>query len=267
MAVKNIDELAKFVKGGADVLQKAISSEEEVNLEFVAGSFVSDEQLDSLKSDVFESGKKEGNKIGYDFALKDVKKDFGIDIEGKDRKEIVKAVSSKIMSDAKLEPSKKIQELESSLESLQKTYQTDLSAKNLEVEKLSNKVRSTLVDTSLMGYIPDGLDIIKPSQFAMLAKGEYEFDFNDNNELVAKKGGNVLKDKMEKPIPVKEILTDFATQNKWINAGGRGGGHETGGDQGFKSMNEVYKHMEQNKIDPQGPEGEKLINEFKNSQN
>lgn len=61
MAIKNIDELAKFVKGGADVLQKAISSEDEVSLEFLEGSFVSDEQLDSLKSSQFNAGKKEGH--------------------------------------------------------------------------------------------------------------------------------------------------------------------------------------------------------------
>ncbi|MCK5342320.1 MAG: hypothetical protein KAR20_02885, partial [Candidatus Heimdallarchaeota archaeon] len=85
MSIKNLDELAKFVKGGADVLQKAMDSEDEQSLEFIEGSFVSDGDLEATKLKVRNEGKTEGQTIGYDFAMKDLKKDFGIEIEGKDR--------------------------------------------------------------------------------------------------------------------------------------------------------------------------------------
>ena len=76
--IANINELAKFVKGGAEVLQKAIEAKEETQLEFVDGRFVTDSELDEVKTKVRNEGKKEGQTIGYDFAMKDLKKEIAI---------------------------------------------------------------------------------------------------------------------------------------------------------------------------------------------
>jgi hypothetical protein len=264
--IKNIDILAKFVKGGAEVLQKAINSDEEFNLELIEGSFVSEDDLNTLKETVRNEGKSEWQKIGYDFAMKDLKKDYDLEIEGKDRKKIVDAINKKILADAKREPNEKISELETSLSNLQNQYTTDLAAKDTDIQKLNNQIINGRINNDLITQMPDSLNGIKPQQFTILAKTEYEFAYDDNGQMVVKKGGSVLKDKMEKPLPVKEILTDFATQNNWINASGRGGGHETpGGSSEFKTMNDVFKHMEHNKIDPESTQGQKLIEDFNNS--
>ena len=268
MAIKNIDELAKFVKGGAEVLQNAMKSEEEISIEFIDGGFVSDEQLSSLKNDMFSNGKKEGQTIGYDFAMKDIKKDFSIEIEGKDRTKIVEAINSKILADANKKPDAKIQELNASLDNLRNQYSSDISTKDLEIQKLSQRVKTTKVNADLLGHVPEGLTGVNQNQFVTLAKSAYEFDYDDNGALVAKQNGKVKMDKMEKPIAISEILSDFATSNNWTSSGGRGGGHQGGGGSSeFKTMNEVYKHMEQNKINPMSPEGERLIQDFNNSQN
>jgi len=269
MAIKNIDELAKFVKGGADVLQKALTTNEEISLEFNEGSFVSDSDLETLKTNQFELGKKEGHTIGYDFAMKDFKKDAGLEIEGKDRKLILDALQKKIIADAKIEPDKKIQELNTSLENLRSQYNADLGAKDSEITNLNGKLRTIKIDSDLSVRVPDGLNGLNTNQFMMLAKSEFNFDYDDSGNLVAKKGDSILKDKMEKPIPVNEILNDFAIQNNWITKNGRGGGNEQGrnGSSEFKSLNDVYKHMETNKINPMSSEGQKLIDEFNNSKN
>lgn len=264
--ISNINELAKFVKGGADVLQKAIESKEGVSIEFNEGSFVSNEELETLKTTVRAEGKKEGHSIGYDFAVKDFKAEFGLEIEGKDRKVIASEIQKKIINDAKIEPNKKIDELSNSLANLQKQYQTDIAAKDNEVNQYKSKVKETKINSDLMFQMPEGLDIIKPDQFTLLARSSYEFDYDESGQLVAKKGGNVVKDKLEKPLPVKEILTDFAKANNWLNSSGRGGGNQGGGSSDFKTVNDVFKHMEQNKIDPTSSEGLKLIDNFKNSQ-
>jgi len=264
--IENIQELAKFVKGGAEVLQKAIESKENVSLELVDGSFVSDDELNSLKDERFNAGKKEGNTIGYDFALKDIKKDFGIELEGKDRKEIVKAVQSKIMSDAKIEPDKKISDLNTSLENLRKQYETDKT--NWENQELSykGKLKDISIMSELQKQMPGELKGLKSNQFAVLARQEYNFDFDEDGSFIVKKGKEVLKDKMERPIPPKNILTDFATQNGWLSVEGRGNGDSTGGSSSkFESMNDVMKHMHDNKINPMSDEGQKMMNDFKNS--
>jgi len=265
MAITNLNELAKFVKGGAEVLQKAIESKEETTLELIEGSFVSNDELETLKTTVRGEGKKEGQTIGYDFAMKDLKSDFGLEIEGKDRKVIADAIKNKLVAENGKEPSAKIKELSDSLTNLQKQYQTDIATKESEVNQYKSKVKDIKINSDLQMSMPEGLNIIKPDQFALLARSNYEFDYDEGGQLVAKKGGNVLKDKLEKPLPVKEILTDFATQNNWLNSGGRGGGNQGGGSSDFKTVNDVFKHMETNKIDPASPEGQKLIDNFKNS--
>ena len=261
--IKNLDELAKFVKGGADVLQKAITSEDEMSLEFVDGRFVTDGDLEAMKSSVRNEGKTEGQTIGYDFAMKDLKKDFGLDIEGKDRKVIAEAIKANILADANKKPDAKIQELTTSLENLRNTYSTEKST----WEQVENQYKGKLKDISIMSElqknIPD-VQGLKKNQFATLVKTEYEFDFDDNGVLIAKKNGQPIKDTMEKVIPVKNILTDYATQNGWFATDGRGDKTKLVGSKQFETINDVYRHMEQNKIMPDSPEGEKLLNEFKN---
>lgn len=261
--IKNIDVLAKFVKGGAEVLQKALTEKDEIELELIEGDFVSHEQLETLKSTVRDEGKKEGQTIGYDFAMKDIKKDFGIDVEGKDRKVIAENIRAKIMADAKIEPDKKVNELKQSLEALQKTYQTDIETKTNELERYKQTVQQFKIDSELTNHLPQGLSGIKPQHFLVIAKTEYGFDY-DNGELVVKKGDQVMKDRMEKPLKPSEVLLELARQSGFIGQPGRGGepGGQPAGD--FKSINDVYAHMEKNKINPMSDEGQKLIADFKN---
>jgi len=260
--IKNLDELAKFVKGGADVLQKAITSEDEMSLEFIDGRFVTDGDLETMKSTVRNEGKTEGQTIGYDFAMKDLKKDFGLEIEGKDRKVIAEAIKSNILADANKKPDAKIQELNTSLENLRNTYSAEKQVWEQTETQYKGRLKDISVMSELQKNIPDVQGLNK-NQFATLIKSEFEFDFDENNVLIAKKNGQPIKDSMEKVIPVNNILTDYATQNGWFKSNGRGGGNEQGGNSGeFKTINDVYKHMEANNIQPDSPEGEKLIENF-----
>jgi len=263
--IKNINELAKFVKGGADVLQKAIDSEDEQSLEFIEGSFVSDGDLETLKTGQFKSGKKEGETVGYDFAMKDLKNDFGIEIEGKDRKKIGEAIKTNILADANKKPDAKILELETSLGNLRTEYGTDKKA----WETAETSYKGQLKDVSIMSELRKNTPEIKGlnnNQFTTLVKSVYDFDLEDG-VLIAKKNGQPVKNKMEQNIPVKDILTDYATQNGWFSSNGRGGGDNQGDNKGdFKTVNDVYKHMEASSIQPNSPEGEKLLNDFNESQ-
>lgn len=261
--IKNLNELAKFVKGDAEVLQKAIESEEEISLEFIEGSFVSDSELNTLKESRFNDGKKEGQTIGYDFAMKDIKKDYSLEIEGKDRKTILDAIQAKIITDAKIEPNKKVDELSTSLSKLQTQYETDLGLKDIEIDNLKGDLRDYQINGDLTKYIPEGLNGIDVNDFMTVAKTTAKFEY-ENDVLVVKKGDSILKDKMEKPISPKDYLTELATSKKWLQSAGRGGGDDTGSSGTFKNLNELYKHMEENKIDPLSESGKKLVDDFNN---
>ncbi len=196
--------------------------------------------------------------------MKDVKKDFGIELEGKDRKKITEAIQTKIITDAKIEPNKKVDELNTSLTNLQKQYETDLGLKTQENDNLSNQVKDYRINGDLINYIPEGLNGIEVNDFITVAKTTAKFEY-ENDILVVKKGDSILKDKMEKPINPKDYLTEFATNKKWLQSDGRGAGDEGGDNDGiFKNINEVYKHMEGNKIDPLSEAGKKLVDDFNN---
>ena len=259
--IENINELAKFVKGGADVLQKAIDSEEKTSLEFIEGGFVSDEELTTLKESIAKDAKKVYESAGYDYAMKDIKKDFGIELEGKDRKVILDAIQKKIIADAKIDPDKKVADLSLSLSNLQTQYETDLGLKDTEIGSLKGNLRDYQINTDLTNFIPDGLNGIDVKDFMTVAKTTANFEY-DNDILVVKKGDTILKDKMEKPISPKDYLTELATNKKWLQSEGRGGGDEGGKEGTFKNINEVYKHMEENHINPLSTEGKKLVDDF-----
>jgi hypothetical protein len=260
--IKNLDVLAKFVKGGADVLQKAISSEEEVSLELIDGRFVTDSELETMKTTVRNEGKQEGQTIGYDFAMKDLKKDFNLEIEGKDRKVIADAIKNNILAEANKKPDAKIQELTTSLENLRKTYSDEKSVWEQTESSYKGKLKEISVMSELQKNIPEVRGLNK-NQFMTLVRSEYDFDFDDNGVLIAKKNGQTIKDTLEKVIPVTSILTDYATQNGWFGSDGRGGVNKTGSTKQFETINDVYRYMEKNNIMPDTPDGIKLLNEFK----
>jgi hypothetical protein len=85
--------------------------------------------------------------------------------------------------------------------------------------------------------------------------------------LVVKKQGKVLKDNLEKPLNHQDVFNDFLKENNWLNIDGRGGGNGHGQMSGeFKTINDVFKHLEKNNIDPGSSEGKRLIDKFNQSQ-
>ena len=121
--------------------------------------------------------------------------------------------------------------------------------KDGENQGYQRKVKDIKINSDLFAIIPEGLTVVKPDQFALLARSAYSFEYDESGQMVAMKGGQIMKDKLEKPIPVREILTDFAAQTNWIPAGGRGGANEEGKkSQQFEALTAVYGNMETHKI-------------------
>ena len=275
--IKNFESLADRLTGiklnGEEITPEkfleAMKSDEEHEIEVSQALIMNDEKLTELKETVKKQGYEEGKTAGSEMTIKDLKKKFGIEAEGKSVDSFYKHATEKILTDAGKETEPKIKELQTSLEKLQNQYQTDISERETQIGSLKNKIKDTQTTGMLMQSMPQ-LNGVKPNQAATLFKMEYELDYDENNNPIVKKNGAVLKNKMEQPIPYNEVLTDFLTQNNWLaQQGGRGGGSTTttgGGSSQFKTINDVFRHMEKNKIDITSSEGEKLIKEFEASQ-
>ena len=266
------DDFKKFLTDtlGVDVeaLTKAIASEDEVEVSFKSDvTIMDDAALTSLKDDMKKAGYNEGKTAGVEIAIKNAREKYGLEFEGKTIDNFAESLKTKALNDAKIEPNKKIQDLTDSLSNLQKQYTTDIESKESEITRLQSEMKGSKIKATIQGLMPQGIKAVKPNQFATLIGMEYEFDYDENGNLVAKKNGTILKDKLEKPLPVADILGDFARNNGWVDKDGRGDGDAGGGtgSDKFKNMNEVMKHLEESKIDPMSAEGEKIIQEFKNS--
>jgi len=110
------------------------------------------------------------------------------------------------------------------------------------------------------------LNSIKPAHALLIYKAERQFDTDESGNLLILKGGKPLKDNMEKPIDFTSDFTEFAKANNWIGSNGRGNGNEySGTGSQFKTMNDVMKHMETQKIDPTSDQGLEMIKKFNES--
>jgi len=262
-------ELSSFLSDtigvNIEALKAAITSDEEVEVKYKSGTFLDEAALNGLKETVKKEGYNEGKVTGVEMEAKRVKEKFGIDIEGKNFDNIFTTYEQQTLKNAKIEPDKKVKELSASLETLRGKLETDLGLKDKEITGLQSEIGNYKINGELAIHLPDGLTGIKPTQFNTLAKTELNFGYDDG-VFVAKRGDKVLKDNLEKPIPVKDVLTDYAKTNGWLTVNGRGAGDNDGNGSGqFKTMNDVMKHMDSNNIDPMSSEGEKLVAEFEQS--
>ena len=243
-------------------LTTALTSENEEQITFKSGDFLDEQALTALKETVKKTGYKEGTIAGVEMEAKRVKEKFGIDAEGKSFDTIMSAFQTKTLTDAKIEPNKKVDELSASLLNLQKKYETDLGLKDKEIGNLNTKIGDFSINSDIRKNIPKNLKGLSEDQFLTLAKTKFGFGHEDGT-LVLKNGDAILKDNMEKPINPMVALTDYATKNGWIDKDGRGGSDQNNtSSSDFKTANDMMAYMKKNDIDPYSAEGQKLIDDF-----
>jgi len=247
-----------------DVLKEALTSENEVEVKHKSGDFLDEEKLNELKQNLIKKGYEDGRVAHVEKAAKALKDKYKIDVEGRDLEKVLEAYGKQILQNEKIPVDKKNKELQESLEKVRLQSQKDVEALTQKIEELKNDKKQFKLNSELIKQIPQEINGVTPEQALILAKTKYKFDYNDEGEIIGMKGEKVIKDKYEKPVPVKDILLDFAKENKWIEAEGRGGENELGDPKKFTSMNDVFKYMKENNIDPYSSEGNKLQDDFNN---
>ena len=265
-------ETKKFLEDtlgmNAEQLKSALTSDDEVEITMKSGTFLDEEGLNELKSTVKSSGYNEGVVAGQEIAIKKAREKHGLQFEGKTIDNFAEALKAKILAEAKIEPQKKVEELNTHLEKLRSTYETDTGTYKAKVEQLEGQLKRVSINKKLVSEaIPEGLTGLNPDDFIVIANARgYDFDISEDGGLVTLKNGKVVVDKLEKPLHPKSVLSDFASQNGWIGGKpGRGGSSDAGGgEKDFKTLNDVYAFMDKNKIDPLSTAGEKLVDDFKN---
>jgi hypothetical protein len=284
--IKNISTLADRLKGiqvnGKDVTAEELKvfmiSDEEVEIKASKVNLLTDDEIDEMKTTIStgskDKGYVDGMKAGAEQLVKAIRTGKGLEFEGKlkygdegkiDFNATAAHVSEhfehKVLADAKIEPEKKILELEKTLKKVQDTYDSEKQSWEQKQKEFDTNQKKLKQDYFLETTIPD-VEVLKKKQLVTLFQNDgYNVDFDDNGNPFPVQFGKRMVDKMEKPIPMETAFAEFIERNNWNRktAGKGGSDDKPEPTPEFKSKNELFAYMEAHKIDPESDKGQAMI--------
>jgi hypothetical protein len=248
-----VAELAKRAGISTGDLLKAIKSEVEESLTFETdGEFITHTELDSIKERAGKDSYKEGKKAGEEMLIKDIKNDEGLDIEGKTKDQLIRALKEKYTKEAGSEPTKRITELENDNKKLRDLATESETKLKTETEKFTTQLNRIEIEAAIKNNLPDKLanGLSKEDAF-ILYKAKREFNKTDAGiELIDPATKQTMKDKKLVPISVSEDIKSFVESFGSISGNGRGAGDEGHKQktnfESFTKRTEVESYFEKN---------------------
>lgn len=192
-----------------DQLIAAVKDAKEVEVTLPDGSFYSDEAIDEMKSNV-----KKGHEEAYPEILgKTLNEKHELGLSTKDAKnleKVMEAMHAKGVKSASTEPSKKIQELEESLNRMRETYEKDVNEwKGKYTERVEYDQYASVVPENANKFLTRDEHVARVKQRVRIG---------ENGVAVDATTGAVLKDKMEKPILFKDAVSELYKSNEgWLH--------------------------------------------------
>lgn len=202
-----------------------------------------------------ENTKGLGKVDGIEMGRKNVFKALGIEPEGAHKGDDKAAAAlnawaqgkvTTALTDAKIEPDKKVTELNEQIETLKGTITTTEGERD---EALSTHIafkRGITRDKSIVNNMPDNLKHSKEDML-LIFNNKKKTGFNDSGVLVGfDESGNVMKSSTTgDPLPIKDVVSTFFNNNtQYIkeNGGGAGGG-DSKGNEGKQTFVEFAAEM------------------------
>lgn len=244
---ETLQRIASLTKVKVEDLKAAIISTDEVDFPINEKvSSLTEDEIQQLKNNEYNSGKKAGVEI----AVKDVKEKLNLDFQGKTIDGLLDAHGKKVLADAKIEPEKKVVELNEKITNLQKTVQEKEAA----ATELEQKLSRSSLNSELYKAVPviEGLE--QDDVIALMERKGYEFKM-DSGKVVVHKDGSPVIDNLSNNRAPKDVINEFLTEKKLnVTGSGEGGGPAgRGGKDGapitkFTKLSELKKHFQdQNK--------------------
>jgi len=225
-----IKELAKLAKvSDVDAFAEALKSEKDTDYKLDTSNLIvrTKDEDESFKSTISKDIKDKAFSDAFEIQIKNMKKDLGLDFEGKKSSDFIDAFKTKILNEAKVEPNKRISELENSLNSLNE----QVSLKDSEIEKIKSSFRqkeNRLQAENYMPKLPDNIGLDKKEATDLfLMKYEVKDDgVYSNNE-------RIIDPKTAKPLELKDVVSSFVNERGWNVEKPKGrGGEGIGGNGG-----------------------------------
>lgn len=235
-----LKKIASLLKIDLSDLQEAITAETETGIEIPELTVLTDEELTRIKNAEYANGKEKS----IEMAVKDVKKALNLDFQGKTIEGLIEAAQKKAITDAGVEPDKKVKELEKDLQTLRQHNEL-LNTQLQEKDKAASQAQ---IEKEIFREIPSlGEGSIGVDKLLKVMKVDGIEAIMHEGQLVAAKGGEVVKDKTAKPVLFKDFTMEYAKENKFISDSqkpqGRGQGDGNHAPV-FTKFSEVAKHYE-----------------------
>jgi len=184
--------------------------------------------LTNTKKEEYERGKV----AGIEMPIKEAREKYGLSFEGKTIENFAEALKTKVLNEAKVEPSKQISELVADKEKLQ-TIAKDWEAKhNNLLGTFENEKKQGRIEKELLSKLPkDGISI--PNEdLLLILKSRNDFDIEGSN-IVIKRGGEVVKNPSTlNPVTLDEMLPELIKPYIVQRKGGNGGENDNEGKAG-----------------------------------
>lgn len=262
MNTKVIEQLASAVGVQVGELTSAIENKDkELNID-VAKAFTS-EEWEAYTENISKEKDSEYNKgkeVGVRQTVRDAKDELGIEFEGKDFKTLIQKVQEKAIQDAGIDVDEKVKVVQKDLETLRNTYNQETEKYQNDIKSYENKYNTLLVDQEVGRYIPDKLQGVSKNDAMTIIKNEFSFERNEDGQMVVKKGGEILKDKVSKPVSVETAIKDSLLERKWLTNGDGRGETPRVKTTGFSKMSELNAYLDKNQINPLSKEAREMIN-------
>jgi hypothetical protein len=214
------------------------------------------DEFDTFKTNLANEEYKKGRTAGEEMPIKAAREELGLEFEGKTMNNLLDAFKEKVISDAKIEPTKKIQELETEKKTLQDNFtnlQGEYDTFKTTVTEKENKFKK---DNAILSYMPENMLVDKDIALTVLRqKAGLDISFDESGKKLLTINGEVKKDELLNPVElsqdhITEHLKTFGLLPK--KEGGNGGTDEPGGGNA-SSYDKFVKEME-TAGSPQGSE-------------
>lgn len=266
MNKKLIESIAKLAKvSDVEALTKALQSESDTEFKLDTDNLVvrTKEEDSQYKNNIIEDAKPSIWKEATEIQIKNMKKEIGLDFEGKKPEDFISNFKAKVLDEAKVEPNQKINELNSSLETLRSQLE-DKDSKFSELQQSIALDKRKFKAQSLIPELKNGLSKDEATALYFMSHEVKEDGVYVNGEK--------LKDNMEKPISFEESVSKFVESKGWNTPDtptGRGGGARGDGASSElpKTMEEYDEYIKEKGYNPGSQEANAVLNDMVKAEN
>ena len=207
-------DVAKLKEMGFDpeAIAAAVVADKETDITIPSGSFWTDDKIEELRTNV-----KAGHEQAYPEILgKQLNKEYELGLTGadaKDLKKIADKLREKGKSEAQVEPNTRIQELEKSLKKLQEEV---IPTTQKEATEWKSKYQERETYDKYASLIPENANkfLTKDEHVTRVRKA---YTLNEDGTVTDNATGAIVKDKLEKAVAAKDIISEAYTKNEgWL---------------------------------------------------